>query len=166
MMKSVNFAWLKWRDRLYHLMQLIFPDPFHVAELWRRRGVSVGEGTCIYRNVILDGGHELVRIGKNCVLTGCTILAHDASTNRRLGLGYGQPSPSLPVVIEDDCFIGHGAIILMGVTIGQGAIVGAGAVVTRDVPANWVVAGNPAREICTVEELVEKRRTLMNNRPQ
>jgi acetyltransferase-like isoleucine patch superfamily enzyme len=41
--------------------------------------------------------------------------------------------------------IGSGAVILAGVTIGEGALVGAGAVVTRDVPANAVVAGNPAR---------------------
>jgi acetyltransferase-like isoleucine patch superfamily enzyme len=50
-----------------------------------------------------------------------------------------------PVVLEDGCDIGVGAIILPGVTIGRGAQVGAGAVVTRDVPPFAVVAGNPAR---------------------
>jgi acetyltransferase-like isoleucine patch superfamily enzyme len=48
-------------------------------------------------------------------------------------------------VIEDDVWVGAGAVILPGVTIGRGAIVGAGAVVTRDVPPFAIVAGVPAR---------------------
>jgi acetyltransferase-like isoleucine patch superfamily enzyme len=50
-----------------------------------------------------------------------------------------------PVVLEDGCDVGIGAIILPGVTVGKGAQIGAGAVVTRDVPAYAVVAGNPAK---------------------
>jgi acetyltransferase-like isoleucine patch superfamily enzyme len=49
--------------------------------------------------------------------------------------------------VEDDVWIGHGAIILAGVTIGSGAIVGAGSVVTKDVPRYSIVAGVPAREV-------------------
>jgi acetyltransferase-like isoleucine patch superfamily enzyme len=49
------------------------------------------------------------------------------------------------VIIEDDVWIGIGAIILKGTRIGRGARVGAGAVVTRDVPAGATVAGNPAQ---------------------
>jgi acetyltransferase-like isoleucine patch superfamily enzyme len=54
---------------------------------------------------------------------------------------------SLPggIAIENDAWIGAGAIILDGVRIGQGAVVGAGAVVTHDVPRHTVVTGNPAR---------------------
>jgi acetyltransferase-like isoleucine patch superfamily enzyme len=52
-----------------------------------------------------------------------------------------------PVVIEDDCNIGVGAIILPGVTIGRAARIGAGAVVTADVPAGAVYAGVPARDL-------------------
>ena len=50
-----------------------------------------------------------------------------------------------PVVLEDGCDIGYGAIILPGITVGKGAIVGAGAVVTKDVPAFEVWAGVPAK---------------------
>jgi acetyltransferase-like isoleucine patch superfamily enzyme len=49
-----------------------------------------------------------------------------------------------PVTIRDDAWIGAGALVLRGVTLGEGAIVAAGAVVTRDVPAFTIVAGNPA----------------------
>jgi acetyltransferase-like isoleucine patch superfamily enzyme len=55
------------------------------------------------------------------------------------------PLVSRPVVIEDDAWIGIGAIVLKGVRIGRGARVAAGAVVTRDVPDGATVAGNPAR---------------------
>jgi maltose O-acetyltransferase len=57
-----------------------------------------------------------------------------------------------PIVIEDKVWIGGGAILLPGVKIGQSAVVGAGAVVSRNVPANTVVAGNPARVIREIEQ--------------
>jgi len=52
-----------------------------------------------------------------------------------------------PIVIESNAWLGGGAIVLPGVAVGENAVVGAGAVVTKDVPANAVVAGNPARVI-------------------
>ena len=57
-----------------------------------------------------------------------------------------------PIVIEDKVWLGGGAILLPGVRIGRNAVVGAGAVVTRSVPANTVVAGNPARVIREIEQ--------------
>ena len=57
-----------------------------------------------------------------------------------------------PIVIEDNVWIGGGAILLPGVSIGRNAVVGAGAVVSRSVPANTVVVGNPARVIREIEQ--------------
>ncbi|HVY30202.1 MAG TPA: sugar O-acetyltransferase [Polyangiaceae bacterium] len=64
-----------------------------------------------------------------------------------------------PVSIGHDCWIGGGAIILPGVTIGDNAVIGAGSVVTKSLPSNVVAAGNPCRAIreLTVEELAEPR---------
>ncbi|MGW6497598.1 sugar O-acetyltransferase [Nonomuraea angiospora] len=56
-----------------------------------------------------------------------------------------------PITIGDNVWLGSGAIVLGGVTIGENTVVGAGAVVTRDLPANVVAVGNPARVIRTIE---------------
>ena len=61
------------------------------------------------------------------------------------------------IEIFDNCFIGAHAIIMGGVKIGPNAIVAAGAVVTKDVPENSVVGGNPAKKICTFDEYIVKR---------
>ena len=64
---------------------------------------------------------------------------------------YYSQTKSLPIVIGDDVFIGARCIITKGVTIGNGAVIGAGSVVTRDVPPNTIVAGNPARIVKQIE---------------
>ncbi|MCH9812850.1 MAG: hypothetical protein K0U47_02780 [Epsilonproteobacteria bacterium] len=62
-------------------------------------------------------------------------------------------------IIGNDVFLGANAVVLPGVTINDGAIIGAGAVVTKDVAKNTVVAGNPAKYVCTVEEYRDKCRS-------
>lgn len=57
---------------------------------------------------------------------------------------------SRPIVLGNNVWIGAGAIVLPGVTVGDNSIIGAGAVVTRDVPANAVAVGNPARVVRTL----------------
>ena len=75
-----------------------------------------------------------------------------ASPSDRVTGSHDYKSPNFqgifkPIVIEDYAWIGVGATILQGVTIGRGAVVCAGAVVTKDVPAYAVVAGVPAKTI-------------------
>ena len=122
---------------------------------YRAKGVIVGDGSYIYDNVhISTASIGEVTIGKNCVLTGCSLIAHDASTKKYID---GAVIAS-PIVIKDGAFIGFNSVVLRGVTIGENAIVGAGAIVTKDVPDNMVVAGNPAKVVCTVEELISKHK--------
>jgi acetyltransferase-like isoleucine patch superfamily enzyme len=76
---------------------------------------------------------------------------------------YAGPGRGLQVIVEEDVWIGFGAVLLTGVTVGRGAIVAAGSVVTRDVPPYAVVGGNPARTLAmrfTPEEIVEHERLL------
>lgn len=76
------------------------------------------------------------------------ITTHPALFERRFGVVERDIAAQRPLVIEDDVWIGHNAMILPGCKhIGRGAIIGAGAVVTRDVPAYAIVAGNPAKLI-------------------
>lgn len=60
---------------------------------------------------------------------------------------YENSVPASKTIIGNDCWIGHGATILAGVKIGDGAVIGANALITKDVPAYSIVAGNPGRII-------------------
>lgn len=89
---------------------------------------------------INPGNHPLDRV----------ILNHVSYRSSAYGLGPDDAGffdwrRSKPVVLGPDVWIGHGAIVLPGVTLGTGAAVGAGAVVTKDVPDFGIVVGNPAR---------------------
>jgi acetyltransferase-like isoleucine patch superfamily enzyme len=69
-------------------------------------------------------------------------------------------------VVEDDVWIGHGAIILQGVRIGEGSVVAAGSVVTKDVPPYSIMAGNPAcrvRERYDPDQVERHKRELADN---
>ena len=102
----------------------------------------------------LDGiAPQLITIGRDCMIAPrAMILTHDASffIHERL-------YKFAPVNIGDRVFIGYGAIIMPGVTIGEDSIVGAGAVVTRDVPRNTVVGGVPASVICSTTDLMTRQ---------
>jgi maltose O-acetyltransferase len=118
---------------------------------------------CSYGQNIVIGDHVFlncqctvldcneVRIGDHVMIGPAVQIytaAHDLQAERRIQ-GW---EVAKPVVIEDNVWIGGGAILLPGVSIGRGAVVGAGAVVSRSVPANAVVAGNSARVIRVIEQ--------------
>lgn len=127
--------------------------PLRNAERYRRKGIKIGKNTLVYNNVHLDlTVGSVVEIGDNCCLTGCTILAHDASLFPK-----GYKTAFKPVKIGNNVFIGFNATVLMGVHIGDNVIIGAGSVVTKDVPSNTVVAGNPAQYISSTDSLIQKR---------
>lgn len=112
--------------------------------------LSIGDGTFIGHLCDFRVGRA-VRIGRRVLIAGgVTIADYDGhpldAADRRAGL-TSAPDQIRPVTIGDDVWIGQGAVILKGVTIGERAVVGAHAVVTRDVPADSVVAGNPAQVV-------------------
>jgi maltose O-acetyltransferase len=111
--------------------------------------LSVGEGAIIGPNVTFGADGE-IRLGRNVSISpGVTVYTgtHDVGTSQRR---MDTHVLSKRVIIEDGAWIGLNALILPGVCVGAGAIVSAGAVVASDVPANTVVAGNPAAVTRTV----------------
>ena len=125
-------------------------------------GMKVGRNFGRLNGVILDPSHcWLIEIGDNVTLAPRVhILCHDAST--KTFLNYTKIGR---VTIGDDVFIGAESVVLPGVTIGSNVIVGANSTVTHDVPEGTVVAGSPARVICTLEEYLNKERGRMATAP-
>ena len=111
--------------------------------------IELGEGSGASSVVI--SARARVRIGCRVKLGGnVRIYDHDYHSldfELRRGRQDGDHVRSRPVFIGDDVFIGVNAIILKGVTIGDRAIIGAGSVVTQNVPADEIWAGNPARRM-------------------
>ncbi len=124
--------------------------------LWAPTHLAVGNRTYIgkYCTIECDG-----RIGEDVLIANHVGLLgrrdHDyqcAGKAMRQAPWVGDPDYSggernSEVIIEDDVWIGFGAVVLSGVVVGRGAIVAAGAVVTKDVPPYAIAAGNPAREV-------------------
>ena len=107
--------------------------------------VTFGEGTHLNNGAVIVSEGPGVSIGRRCLVgSGVTIYDSDFHSLEPEARHAGAQGMAA-VAIEDDVFLGTGAIVLKGVTVGAGSVVGAGAVVVADVPPRSVVAGNPAR---------------------
>ncbi len=115
-------------------------------------GQNIYLGDQVYLNVlctILDCNR--VYIGHH-VMIGPAVQIYTAAHDIQAATRIQGWEVAKPIEIEDNVWIGGGAILLPGVRIGKNAVVGAGSVVPRNVPANTVVAGNPARVIREIEQ--------------
>ena len=126
-----------------------------------KKGLKLGNNVDIIDDFFFDPSHcFLISIGDNCTICpNVRLIAHDASTKKILG--YTKIGR---IDIKENCFLGDSAIVLPKVTVGPNSIVGAGAVVTKDVPPNAVVAGNPARVISSCEEYIRKMQSIGKNK--
>ena len=123
----------------------VYVGHYAILKAYYKNELVVGRGAWIGQAAFLHAAGG-IRVGANvgigphvCILT---------STHADPGLTVPIMKGTLefaPVVLDDGCDIGIGAIILPGVIVGKNAVVGAGAVVTHDVPDDTIVAGNPAR---------------------
>ncbi len=125
--------------------------------------VEIGEGSVLVGAIFMCADH--IRIGQRVILSYQVTIADsdfhprdpesrktDAIANAPFGDRSQRPKvTSKPVIIEDDVWVGIGAIILKGVHIGKGSRVGPGAIVTSDVSDGTFVAGNPARAVPSSE---------------
>ena len=110
-------------------------------------GLRIGDNSNIGRYGYV-GCSGLITIGKNVMIS--PRVSFFAENHNFIDTGRSMKEQGVtrePIIVEDDCWIASGSIILAGVTIGKGSVVAAGSVVTRDVPPYSIVAGSPARII-------------------
>jgi acetyltransferase-like isoleucine patch superfamily enzyme len=137
-------------------------------------GCQVGDNTKIGAFVEIQ---KNASVGKNCKISSHTFICEGVTIEDDVFIGHGVTfiNDSYPrattggklqtesdwkvetTLIKKGASIGSGVTILANVTVGENAIVGAGSMVTKDVPANAIVAGNPARVLRKVEERIEEK---------
>ncbi|MFE9023798.1 sugar O-acetyltransferase [Streptomyces sp. NPDC007808] len=129
---------------------------------------SLGEEAHVRPPLYVDYGSNIsigARTFVNYNLTALDVAAITIGEDCQIGPGVQlltpthplEPQPrrdkleaARPITIGDNVWLGGGAIVLPGVTVGDNSVIGAGAVVTKDVPANTVAVGNPARPVRTL----------------
>lgn len=135
------------------LLEAVFGAPVHA---WIEppfyfcygTNITVGSGTYINFNCnFVDDGR--ITIG-NKVMFGPSVTI--ATVGHPVHPDYRMYMYTNPVIIEDNCWIGAGAVICPGVTIGQNSVIGAGSVVTKDIPPDSVAVGNPCRVLRQIDD--------------
>ena len=125
--------------------QVVINGPLRIFPRGGGQYISIGRRSYLATDANFTGRGS-VTIG-TFVQIGPNVSFQTASHPRDFEAGKARPTIYRPIVVEDHVWIGAGAIILGGVTIGRGAVVGAGAVVTKDVPDGATVVGVPARRL-------------------
>lgn len=121
-------------------------------------GIEIGEETVINENFVVSDNYEpLLKIGKRVSIAPNVTVVCEANPNNSILRDNSYVNSELivdeQVVIEDDVWIGTNVTILQGVTIGRASVVGAGSVVTKNVPAQSIVAGVPAKVIRSLGDI-------------
>jgi acetyltransferase-like isoleucine patch superfamily enzyme len=121
----------------------------------RHDGIIMGEHNRIESYFWSSAEPYLITIGSHCDLTENTkIYTHGGA---RVARGkYPNFDVFGKVVLGDRVYVGSGVQIMPGVTIGDNVLIAAGSVVTKSIPSNVVVAGNPAKYVCSLDEFIEK----------
>lgn len=128
--------------------------------LLRKKGVKIGNGVDIGKNVNFGSEPYLIEIADNVrISANVNFITHDGGlwTLRKMKLlenadFFGK------IIVEENVNIGMNATIMPGVKIGKNSIIGFGAIVTKNVEPNTVVAGIPAKKIETIQEYYEKKK--------
>lgn len=129
----------------------------------RRKGMRIGENVIFTNRTTLDiDMHKptLIEIGNDVFINrGFSLLTHDYVSHVFLNVYNDYVSSTGKVTIGNNVAFGRNVSILKGVSIGNNVFVGFGSVVTKDIPSNCVVAGVPAKVICSLDEYYKKRKS-------
>lgn len=124
-----------------------------ITEIIKDKGGIVGKNVIIWSSKIDVKWAFLLQIGDNVVISDARILLHDGSSLLFCD-GYSYVNQT---IIGNNVFIGADSIILPGKKIGDNVVIGAGAVISKDVPSNSVVVGNPQVIVSSFDDFVQKR---------
>jgi acetyltransferase-like isoleucine patch superfamily enzyme len=117
------------------------------------RGATIRVGSNVRLNGVGLMAKRGITIGDNCILGSSLLVDTDFHSVRRdRATNPHAPVLSAPITLCDNVWLAGQTVVLKGVTIGQNSVIGFRAVVTRDVPPDVVVAGNPARVVRTLDE--------------
>ena len=139
-----------WRRRGLLARLAISPDRFETLihpSAAVAMDCGIGRGSVIYPNVVVMAN---VQIGDHVTILGNTVMNHDVAIGDLCIITSGV-NISGRVSIGQSCYIGTGAALMHGINVGELALVGMGSVVVRDVAPQAVVAGNPARQLRTID---------------
>jgi len=164
--KFLKYMAFKHGKYFYFYKKICKPSNVDYADYLRAQGnlIYVGQN-CFFNLGVNITDPYYVSIGNNVVLSDCSLICHDGSVEM-INTAYNIKVDSIGKIdIKDNVFIGHGAIVLGGVTIGPNAIVGAGAVVTKDVQPGDIVGGVPAKPIGKTDAYAEKLLKNTQNLP-
>lgn len=125
-------------------------------DYYKSRGIKIGKNMRTFSSLICAEPY-LLSFGDNVTISSdVTFIPHDNSVSKII---KGSTDVFGKISIGNNCFLGHGTIVLPGVKLGDNVIVGAGSVVTKSFEeGNVIIAGNPAKVICTTDEYGEKIR--------
>ena len=125
---------------------------------WARKiGVVVGDNTMIAPSVVFSSEPYLIQIGSNVQITN-NVFIHTHGGGNCIRKQHPDFDCFGKVIIDDWVYVGAFSQIMPGCTIGEGSLIAAGSIVTKSVAPHSVMAGNPARFICTTEEYYERNK--------
>lgn len=124
--------------------------PLTIRPFGGAKNISIGSNSFLNSDIRFGVPRDKIKIGNN-VLVGPRVLFETYNHGLKYIPGKGRGGWSRPIVVEDECWIGAGAIILQDITIGRGSVITAGAVVTDDIPPLTVAGGVPAKIIKKIE---------------
>lgn len=125
-------------------------------------GGRCGRNCEIYASAVFGSEPYLIEIGNNVRITeGVKFITHDGGlwTLRNMYEDMKKADYFGKITVKDNVHIGMNAVIMPGVTIGENCVIGCGAVVTKDIPANTVAVGVPAKVIETIDEYYKKKKS-------